>query len=856
MLAAYITEEDSSFFQPLSSKFNIWDEYKAFGRFKIPYIVSSTVDSETLASIEKASKQITLNTCVDFHRRENEKDYVEFTKEGHNCLSNMGRFGGEQVVYLGGGCNDEGMVEHQMMHVMGLWHEQSRYDRDDHVIVKLENVARENLHNFKKRSQSTTHGVYDVASILHADGFAFSMNGYPTIVDKHTGLAISGQREKLSAMDIMKINELYGCGNHTTQLSQSGDHWADWGNWLPCSSSCDRGERVRLRKCWNDEEREVWVGRCGEEHVNTKICQSKPCSAGAWGAWGSCSVTCGTGIRHRTACCHPHERYESQICGVLLCHAPDVVFDNTTSAWSLWEHWGECTRTCGSGFRKRTRHCDVNNRVVGEERCPRGIPRGDQVEFCSTETCGGVDEFANTWDAWEEWGECSLTCGDGKQSRSRACKEGGICFGDKVESRSCGEPCMPVGTWEEWSLWTNCPSSCEGTRWKERVCRYVENQIVTTCVGGTNSVGKQVERQKCRLEMCNTALYNEDSSVWSPWGQWGECSKSCGKGTQWRLRSCLKAEACSDVSTNGRICNTQSCDDDFDSDDDWETTTQPSTVAMTTPAPRWGGWVIVTNCSSSCGPGVVVLQRTCYNATYHLSENCFGVQATTENKSEPCEVEECPVWGLWSAWGECTGHCQQAFHSRSRSCATSCCDGPTMDIEECDLAECNVTKPAFNVSAVYTLVNTTLCTPGRFLTGDINADNVTDIVCVEDTGYLWSQLGLGNGSFSEVIFSERRVPQCPISLNANILLADMDGDGADDFVCHYSSHHYFQYLSLTDGKFAEVQTSFSINNYCISGLDMKILAGKLDEDSKDDFFCQYSKQPALNESVWYIQISN
>ncbi|XP_078491215.1 uncharacterized protein LOC108949856 [Ciona intestinalis] len=355
---------------------------------------------------------------------------------------------------------------------------------------------------------------------------------------------------------------------------------------------------------------------------------------------------------------------------------------------------------------------------------------------------------------------------------------------------------------------------------------------------------------------CATLLYIMMTVVvWSPWGQWGECSKSCGTGTQWRLRSCLEANACSDVSTNGRICNTQSCDDDSDSDD-WETTTQLSTVAMTTPAPRWGGWVLVTNCSSPCGPGVVVLQRTCYNATYHLSEDCFGVQATIEDKSEQCEVEECPLWGLWSTWGECKGHCQEAFHTRSRSCATSCCDGPTMDIEECYLAECNFTKPAFNTSAVYTVINTTLCTPGRFLTGDINADNKTDIVCLEDTGYLWSQLGLGNRSFSEVIFSERRVPQCPISFNADVLLADMNGDGADDFVCHYSSHHYFQYLSLTDGKFAEVQTSFSINNYCMTGLDMRILPGKLDGDSKDDFFCQYSNQPALNESVWYIQISN
>lgn len=50
-----------------------------------------------------------------------------------------------QNVSIGSYCDELSTVEHEILHALGFFHEQSRYDRDNYVTVQFENIQ-EGLH--------------------------------------------------------------------------------------------------------------------------------------------------------------------------------------------------------------------------------------------------------------------------------------------------------------------------------------------------------------------------------------------------------------------------------------------------------------------------------------------------------------------------------------------------------------------------------------------------------------------------------------------------------------------------------------------------------------------------------------
>ncbi|WP_378183591.1 M12 family metallopeptidase [Aquimarina sp. SS2-1] len=150
-------------------------------------------------------------TALRFVRRTNQSNYVYF-KSGSGCSSYVGRIGGRQDITLANGCST-GNTIHEIGHAIGLWHEQSRKDRDQYIKVLFENIQSGKEFNFKTYLEQGQDGneytsSLDLGSIMMYGSYAFSKNGQPTIV-RSNGSTYNAQRNGLSNSDVIGINKMY-----------------------------------------------------------------------------------------------------------------------------------------------------------------------------------------------------------------------------------------------------------------------------------------------------------------------------------------------------------------------------------------------------------------------------------------------------------------------------------------------------------------------------------------------------------------------------------------------------------------------------------------------------------------------
>ncbi|XP_062621317.1 zinc metalloproteinase nas-13-like [Saccostrea cucullata] len=183
----------------------------------IPYTIEKNgISSYGLSVIQSAIDQYNSDqSCLKWRPRTNEEDYVVI-RDGAGCYSSIGRDTGPQNLVLGSTCYFKGVILHEMNHAAGFFHEQSRYDRDDYILVNWENVQDGKTRDFTKQQKNimdTLGTIYDYGSIMHYGATTFSKNGSPTLVAKFNTRGTMGQRSGFSEMDIWKIKKLYGCEN-------------------------------------------------------------------------------------------------------------------------------------------------------------------------------------------------------------------------------------------------------------------------------------------------------------------------------------------------------------------------------------------------------------------------------------------------------------------------------------------------------------------------------------------------------------------------------------------------------------------------------------------------------------------
>ncbi|CAE8589234.1 unnamed protein product, partial [Polarella glacialis] len=205
--------------------------------------------------------------------------------------------------------------------------------------------------------------------------------------------------------------------------------FTEWGSWSACSSSCN-GVRHHTRRvaiygkgsgAWcNGGLKETLPCNPDPDQPTPEACQSGKmvdCEFGSWGAWTSCSATCGGGEHTRSRNIDRDDKNGGVPCqgslhGIKECARHECAGPQPVDCkFGAWEDWGACGKC--SGERKRFRNI-ISYAEEGGKNCDLFIAEeADKcLRFChEKQYCG--------WAAWHSWDSCSASCGAGRRQRRR-----------------------------------------------------------------------------------------------------------------------------------------------------------------------------------------------------------------------------------------------------------------------------------------------------------------------------------------------------------------------------------------------------------------------------------------------------
>ncbi|XP_066931098.1 uncharacterized protein [Clytia hemisphaerica] len=176
------------------------------------------------------------------------------------------------------------------------------------------------------------------------------------------------------------------------------------------------------------------------------------------------------------------------------------------------------------------------------------------------------------------------------------------------------------------------------------------------------------------------------SGIFTQWSSFGNCSKPCGGGIQYRTRVCASGgNDCVGSTREERECNMEKCP-------------PPPLTPIPPKTCRWGNWTKYSSCSQSCGEGFQKRTRKCDDGPQVPG----GEQCVAESEQiESCFVRDCPDvnhWGPWSSYTTCSKTCDEGKKSRKRVCiqanppnkdkSKDTCHGDQMEYTTCNLRLC------------------------------------------------------------------------------------------------------------------------------------------------------------------------
>lgn len=181
---------------------------------RVPYTFDAAVTETNRQLMRAAMTEWEAVADVLFIPRTMEPDYIVIMNSTSN-RSYVGRIGGAQQIYITS-WNSRFIMAHELAHALGMWHEQSRPDRDAYVEILWANIQMGQEINFQLRDDATAVGPYDFDSVMHYSRCSFTTctscsTACETIRPRpaFAGAPI-GQRSRLSDGDIAGMQALYG----------------------------------------------------------------------------------------------------------------------------------------------------------------------------------------------------------------------------------------------------------------------------------------------------------------------------------------------------------------------------------------------------------------------------------------------------------------------------------------------------------------------------------------------------------------------------------------------------------------------------------------------------------------------
>lgn len=143
--------------QGFSPNTGLWNSDRRKGICWIPVYISRNYQSKTVNTIKEALRDLAIKTGVIYfnfiEKKNGGKPFLILQETaGQYCSSYIGRQstrGQGQIVNLQeNSCISKRIVQHEVMHALGFFHEHTRQDRDKYVQVIKINIEQYDFHNF------------------------------------------------------------------------------------------------------------------------------------------------------------------------------------------------------------------------------------------------------------------------------------------------------------------------------------------------------------------------------------------------------------------------------------------------------------------------------------------------------------------------------------------------------------------------------------------------------------------------------------------------------------------------------------------------------------------------------------